>query len=267
MGRGLGYLAWKLDRRHRTIAHDNLRSSFQGTKSEADIQRIVVGCFQQLGESVIEFVRLPRYVRQEMARRVTVEGIEHLHRAREKGRGVLFLTGHFGNWELLAVALASFGFPIHVVARPLDNPWLDRWVNQRRSLTGNRVIEKQRSIGTILPLLKKGGAVGFLLDQNVAHGEGVFVQFFDRPACTTKGLALIALRKEVPVLPIFMIRQKEGRHRVRIDQEVSLIRTGDIEKDILRNTEQFTRVIESTIRVYPEQWLWVHQRWRTQPLR
>ncbi len=225
----------------------------------------MVGCFQNLGESVVEFARLPAYFKKEKNQWIEIEGLENVQNAIKKGKGILFFTAHLGNWELLAVTMASLGFPVHVVARPLDNPYLNVWVNRKRSLTGNTVINKNNSIRTILSLLRKGESVGFLLDQNTRKEDGVFVSFFNRLACTTKGLALIALRYDVPVIPVFIFRQPGGTHRLRFDKGLPLIRTGRMQEDVLQNTQQFTDVIESAIRETPAQWLWVHQRWKTQP--
>lgn len=264
MGRGLGSLAWKWDRHHREISLENLRKAYQANKTEADFQKISLGCFQFLGESMVEFANLPWLLRKENLNYFEVEGLEHLEAARKKGKGVIFLTAHFGNWEIMAMAMASLIFPFHVVARPLDNPLLDRWVNHRRSMKGNKVINKNQSIRKILSLLQKNEAVGFLLDQNTGKNDGVFVPFFNRPACTSKGLALIALRKEATVIPLFMKPRAKGGYSVFFDKEISIIRTGRLEEDIILNTQQFTSIIESVIREYPEKWLWVHQRWKTQ---
>jgi len=178
MGRGLGSLAWRLDRHHREISLENLRKAYQVNKTEADFQKISLGCFQFLGESMVEFANLPWLLRKENLNYFEVEGLEHLEAARKKGKGVIFLTAHFGNWEIMAMAIASLIFPFHVVARPLDNPLLDQWVNHRRSMKGNKVINKNQSIRRILALLQKNEAVGFLLDQNTGKNDGVFVPFF-----------------------------------------------------------------------------------------
>ena len=265
MGRRLGFLAWKWDRRHRQISFENLRRAYQRDKTETEIQKISLGCFRRLGESVVEFANLPRYLRKENSNYFTVKGLEHLDGARKKNKGIIFLTAHFGNWELMAGAIASLIFPFHFVVRPLDNPLLDRWVNQRRSMNGNQVISKHQSIRKMLSLLQKNEAVGLLLDQNTGKNDGVFVEFFNRPACTSKGLALIALRKEVSVIPLFMKSRANGGYIVFLGKEVSILRTGMLEEDIKRNTQQFTKIIESAVREDPEKWLWIHQRWKTQP--
>jgi KDO2-lipid IV(A) lauroyltransferase len=153
----------------------------------------------------------------------------------------------------------------HVIFRPIDNPFLDRFVERVRTCTGNQGVSKQKSMGRILRLLKSGEAIGILLDQNVAWQEGVFVNFFGELACTNEGLALLALKTGAAILPAFNVRERDGRYRVIIEPEITLIRTGDKAVDVQKNTELFTAVIERHIREYPDQWLWVHQRWKTRP--
>jgi KDO2-lipid IV(A) lauroyltransferase len=266
MGKKMGLLVWKLDKRDRTISLDNLQSAFQGSKNKKEIVKLSKACFQQLGESIVEYARFPRDLRKENEKRVSIEGLEHLLEARKKGKGVILLSGHFGNWELLGITLAQRGFAFHVVARRLDNPFLNAWVNRRRSMTGNKVIAKKQAMKTVLTLLKNGESVGFLLDQNAGSGEGVFVPFFNRPACTSKSVAVLALRRGVPVLPLFITRREGGQHRIRIEKELPIIRTGQTEEDIIKNTAQYTWILESKIREHPEQWVWIHRRWKTQPL-
>jgi len=266
MGKKMGLLAWKLDKRDRTISLNNLQNAFQGSKSKEEIVKLSKACFQQLGESIVEYARFPLDLRKENEKRVRIEGLEHLLEARKKGKGIILLSGHFGNWELLGITLADLGFPFHVVARRLDNPFLNAWVIRRRSMTGNKVIEKKQATKAVLTLLKSGESVGFLLDQNARSGEGVFVPFFNRPACTSKSVAVIALRRGVSVLPLFIIRQGGGQHRICIEKELPIIRTGQTEEDIIENTAQYTWIIENKIREHPEQWVWIHRRWKTQPL-
>jgi KDO2-lipid IV(A) lauroyltransferase len=261
----IGALLYAVDGRHRRIAQRNLALAFPG-KETAEREAIARQAFRNLGRMAAEFPFLLRLNGENFARYATYEGLEHFHRAREKGRGVLFLTAHFGNWEWMAglFPLAS-GHPCHVVFRPLDSPFLDRVVERLRTGTGNGTVPKQKAMGQILRLLKRGETVGILLDQNMAWQEGVFVDFFGEPACTNTGMALLARKTGAPVLPVFNFRQKDGRYRVIIEPEVPLVRTGNKELDVLKNTEAFTRVIERYIRDAPDHWLWVHQRWKTRP--
>jgi KDO2-lipid IV(A) lauroyltransferase len=159
-----------------------------------------------------------------------------------------------------------YGHPLSFLARPLDNPLLNRLVNSYRELSGNRAIDKNRSVRAVLEVLRRGGDVGLLIDVNVLADQGVFVDFFGIPACSTTGLAVFALRSEAPVVPGFLIwDERLKKHRLRFDPEIPLIRTGDFKEEVRLNTARFTKVIEEYARRYPDQWLWVHRRWNTRP--
>jgi KDO2-lipid IV(A) lauroyltransferase len=261
----LGRLFYLLDDRHRRIARRNLALAFP-EKGAPEREKIVQMAFRHLGRVAAEFPFIPRLGEEGIRRHVFFEGMENFRRAQEKGRGVIFLTAHFGNWEWMAAAFPLFSqHPCHVVFRPLDSPFLDRMVERLRTSTGNGTIPKQKAMGHILRLLKEGKTVGILLDQNMAWQEGVFVDFFGELACTNTGMALLALKTGAAVLPVFNIREEDGRYRAVIEPEVPLIRTGDKKSDVLENTQRFTRIIEGYIRNYPNHWLWVHQRWKTRP--
>ncbi len=262
---GLGRLLYLLDDRHRRIARRNLALAFP-EKDPRESEQIIRMAFSHLGRVAAEFFSIPRLGEKNVHRHVFFEGMENFHRAQEKRRGVIFLTAHFGNWEWMAAAFPLVSqHPCHVVFRPLDSPFLDRMVERLRTSTGNGTIPKQKAMGQILRLLKEGRTVGILLDQNMAWQEGVFVDFFGELACTNTGVALLALKTGAAVLPVFNIREKDGRYRTVIEPEVPLIRTGDKQSDVLQNTQQFTRIIEGYIRNYPNHWLWLHQRWKTRP--
>jgi KDO2-lipid IV(A) lauroyltransferase len=263
-GQGLGDLFYLLDAKHRRITLDNLRRSLGGERPEEELRRIARRTYRNVGASVAEFMKLSSLSPDRVGRWVRIEGMENYLAARAEGKGVLFLAAHFGNWELMSVALSMRGYRLFAVARPLDNPLLDRLINQKREQWGNRVLSKFGVAREVTQLLKKGESVGFLIDQNVSGRGGVFVPFFGRPASTNKGLALIALRTGAPVIPAYIVRDGEG-HRFIFEKEIELVRTGDIEADVLENTARFTRIIESYVRRYPDQWLWMHRRWKTQP--
>jgi KDO2-lipid IV(A) lauroyltransferase len=197
--------------------------------------------------------------------RVQVEGIEHLRSAMAQGKGALILTAHLGNWELLAASHVLTGFPLSVVVRLLDQPSLDRLVARFRARSLAELIDKRRAIAEVLSALRRQRMVGILLDQNASRREGVFVPFFGVPASTSKGLALLALKTGAPVVPIFIHREPDGRHRVIVDPAVPLPRTGNRERDLVEATAAFTRIIEAKVRRWPEQWLWIHRRWKTRP--
>lgn len=265
LGEGLGRLFFGIDRKHQRIAMDNLRIAFGAEKSDHELKSIARQSYQHLGRSLAELARIMTAPAEQVMESVVIEGLDHFFEAQKKGRGVLYLTAHLGNWELMALTQSLKGYPMHVVARPLDNPLLETILYRLRSRWGNRVIRKGGALREVLKLLKAGETVGFLLDQNVSLEQGVFVDFFGRPACTHKTLALLALRTGASVLPAFTFRRNDGRHHVAVEPPVVLEDTGDTEKDVVANTQKFTALIESYVRQHPDQWLWVHRRWKTQP--
>ena len=260
---GLFRLFYHLVPRQRLIAAHNLRCAFPD-KSDEEILRIARGVYRNMGIVAAEFFDIPYLTKENIGELVDVEGIDHCRQALEKGRGVLLFGAHFGNWELEAVAVSLLIKPFVVIYRPLDSPLLDHLVLKVRSSTGNTPLPKERAMRAMLRSLKNNEMLGILIDQNVAWYEGVFIDYFSRPACTTDGLALLALHTEAPVLPGYMARLPNGRYRLVIGPEVEVTRTGNREADILANTQRFTKIIEETVRQYPDQWLWVHQRWKTQ---
>jgi len=259
---GLWRIFYHLSPKQRFIAVHNLLCAFPD-KSMAEIVGIAKGAYRNLAIVCAEFFDLPRMNRERLDRLLDIEGLERTRQALEKKNGLLLVGAHFGNWELMAVASSSFLAPMNAVYRPLDNPFLDRVVRYVRSSTGNIPIPKRRAMLQMIRALSRGGIVGVLIDQNVSWKEGIFVEFFGRPACTTDGVAQMVLRGETPVMPAFMVRQHDGRYRLVIGDEIDIIRTGDWDADVKANTQQFTRIIEDMIRQYPDQWLWLHNRWKT----
>jgi KDO2-lipid IV(A) lauroyltransferase len=262
---GLSQLLFAIDGRHRRIAERNLALAF-GEKTDRERTQIVRSAFRNIGRVMAEFSYVPQLNEENIGRYILVEGQENFHRAREKGKGVLFFTAHFGNWEWMAAAFPiMFRCPCHVIVRPLDNRFLDGIVERLRTCTGNRTVPKEKSMGRLLRILSQGETVGVLLDQNVSWQEGVFVNFFGELACTNAGLALLALKTGASVVPAFNFRQADGRYRMVIGPEIPVIRTGDKDSDVEKNTELFTSVIERYVREYPDHWFWLHQRWKTRP--
>ena len=261
----LSQLVYALDDRHRRIAHRNLALAFP-EKNPKERKAIARSTFRNLGRVAAEFYFLPRLNEKNVGQYISLEGLENFHRAYDKGKGVLLLGAHFGNWEWMGASIPlQIHHPCHVIFRPLDNHFFDELVERLRIVTGNQTIPKEKAMGHILRLLKRGEVVGILLDQNMSWQEGVFVSFFGELACTNTGMALLALKTGAAVVPAFNIRERDGRYRVIIEPEVPLIRTGDKDLDVLKNTELFTQIIERYIRNYPDHWLWVHQRWKTRP--
>ena len=260
----LGKVLFLVDSKHRRIAMDNLTYAFGHEKQPEEIKKIAQQVFINLVKVVFEVGWSLQLDERRLAKHFKIDGYRHIKKAYEKGKGVLVLTAHCGNWELLSVIGAMIEYPVSMVVRSLDFKPLDRFFINLRSRFGGRIIPKQRSLRAILRILDRGEMVLLLMDQNVDWYEGVFVDFMGHRACTNKGLALLALKTGAPVVPVFMVREKSG-FRAEFGPEIFTVNTGDRQKDIEINTQEYNRVIENFIRRYPDQWFWVHQRWKTKP--
>ena len=261
----LGRLLFALDPKHRQIAIGNLTRAFGHEKSEAWIRVTARRVFENLFRILFEVGWSLKLKNDELHKYFTVSGLSSYRNAMAKGKGVLLLGAHFGNWEIQMAAAHLIGMPMRVVYRTLDAKGLDRFVLEYRSRFGAQMISNQRgAIRKIYASLRKGYPVGLLMDQNVDWYEGVFVDYFGHRACTNTGMAVLALKSEAPVVPFFLIRKGNGFECI-LGPELPLIRTGDQTKDIEENTRQYNRVIETYARRFPDQWFWVHQRWKTRP--
>lgn len=261
----VAYLLFLLSPKLRKTAEFNLRLAFPDW-TEAQRAAVIQKMTRNLGWMAAEFAHLPKYSKQNIEDVVILDGHENFLQGHQQGKGVLYLTGHIGAWELSSFAHALYGYPLHYMARPLDNRRLDLLVNRYRSLSGNRPIFKNESARTMLKVLKVAGTVGILADQNTMPEEGVFVDFFGTPACTTTGLARVALHTGAAVVPGYVFWDPQiKKYRLRFEPPVELTRTGNTDRDILENTQKFTKVLEQIIRKYPDQWVWLHGRWNTRP--
>jgi len=251
--------------RLRKVGMRNLEMAYPGMPAK-ERRRILRGVFVSLGRQLAEFCLFPSYTPENVGRVVIYDGFENFERARAKGKGVLFLTGHLGGWELSSFFHSLQGHPLQIVMRGLDNPYVDRLVQSYRTMHGNSVVDKDDFVRGLLGAMKKGETVGILMDTNMTPPQGVFVDFFGIPACTASGLARIAMRTDAAVVPGFCVWDSVLRkYRLRFDPAMELIRTGADDEDVLTNTALFTEKIEEFVRKYPEQWLWVHRRWKTRP--
>jgi KDO2-lipid IV(A) lauroyltransferase len=249
----------------RKTAEFNLKLAFPEW-TDAQRQATLHGMVRSLGWMAAEFARMPRYNRKNIEEIIVLDGNENFLEGQRRGKGVLLLTAHLGAWELSSFAHALYGYPLHYMARPLDNSRLDALVNRYRGVSGNQPIFKNESARTMLKILKDTGTVGILADQNTMPSEGVFVDFFGVPACTTSGIARVALHTDAAVVPGYAVWDEAlQKYRLRFEPPLELIRTGDAERDIQENTQRFAKVTEEIIRNYPEQWVWVHARWKTRP--
>jgi KDO2-lipid IV(A) lauroyltransferase len=261
----IGRVWFRVDAKHRNIALSNLKRAWGDELDENERETIGRRNFSHLARVMLELPYLRKLSATNVDRFVTFVGAEHFLTALDKGKGLLFLTSHFGNWEMMALAFSLKYRPAYIVVRPLDNPFLDRLVNGMRSRGRNQLVDKKGSVRRVLRLLRQGEIVALLMDQNVDWYEGVFVPFFRDIACTSKALTVIALRTGAPVVPVYNVRQPDGRYRVIFEPEIPLVITGDKTRDMEETTALLNRIIESYVRRYPEQWFWVHQRWKTRP--
>jgi Kdo2-lipid IVA lauroyltransferase/acyltransferase len=245
--------------RLRRVALRNLALAMP-EKAAAEHRRIADGVFRSIARLILALARFPTISRQTVSDWIRCEGYEHFEQALARGHGVLFATAHLGNWELSAFAHALLCAPMHVLVRPLDNPRIDRLIARRRALSGNHLIEKKDSARAILKALAANQAVGILVDQNASLDEGIFVDFFGVPACAGTAFARLAARSGATVIPGFALwSEAERRYVLRFYPPLEI--TGNAEDD----TRRLHRQLEAVIREYPDQWLWIHRRWKTRP--
>ena len=243
----------------------NLELAFPEWKT-AEREQTLRRLYRNLGWLLAEFCQMPKYTRENSTAFLRYDGLERYLAARDKGNGVLIVTGHLGAWELSSFYHSLMGHPMSMVIRRLDNARVDALVNRIRCLHGNRVLHKDDFARGLLGAMRQGETVGILMDTNMTPPRGVFVPFFGHLACTASGLARVAARTGAAVLPGFMLwEERERKYVLRFGPEIPLASTGDDDLDAIENTARFTAVIESYVRQYPSQWLWVHRRWKTRP--
>lgn len=258
----VGAIHYLVDLRHQRLTIQHLQLAFGETKTLSELKQIAWNSYKGQGKSLAESIYLPSMSLSKIQEWVKVDGLSHYAEAIQRGKGVIILTAHLGNWEIIPKAFLAHSFRIHGTVRPLNNPYLDKISRQWREKNGMGVINKGQDTHRIIKLLKQGEAVGFLLDQNTHEEDSVFVDFFGQEAATNKGVALLALRSGATVVPVFMRRENLG-HRMIIDPPLTLIKSGSNKDDILSATALFTKIIESHVKQNPEQWLWIHRRWKT----
>ncbi len=265
IGAGIGTLAYRLVPRLRSVGMRNLELAFPAW-TVGQRHETLGKLYRNLGWLLAEFCQMRRYTRENSRPFLHYDGLERYLAARDKGKGVLIVTGHLGAWELSSFYHSLMGYPMSMVIRRLDNPRVDQLVNDIRCLHGNRVLHKDDFARGLLGAMRQGETVGILMDTNMTPPQGVFVPFFGKPACTASGLARVALRTGAAVLPGFMLwEEAEQRYVLHFGDEIVFERTGDDEADAVTNTARCTAVIEDYVRRYPDQWLWVHRRWKTRP--
>ncbi|HZS08629.1 MAG TPA: lysophospholipid acyltransferase family protein [Blastocatellia bacterium] len=264
-GQAVGALARLLRPRLSRHADINLRLAFPDL-DERGRQHIQRRVFRNLGQLLGEVSQFPRLNRENISSVVVYEGLENFLAARDEGRGVILLTGHIGAWELSVYAHSIYGHPMSFLKRNVDNPLVEGLADSYRTRYGNHGIDKRGSVREVLKTLKSGGVVGILADLNATSEEGVFVDFFGVPACTTAGVATLALRTGAAVLPGYVVwDEAAGIHRLHFEKPVETISTGNQKEDVVANTARYAKVLEDIIRRHPDQWLWIHRRWKTRP--
>jgi len=264
LGRALGRLLADLDPRHVRIAAENMRHAFPHW-DEARRLRTARAVYAHFGQTLLDILWLDGRPREAFLSLVVEEGRANVDPVRAAGRGAVYVTAHFGNWEFYGVAWAWMGEPIGVVARPLDNPALDARLRGFRAQSGNTVISKRRALGEILRLIRSGQGVAILVDQNVQEQDGIFVDFFGRKAATTTVAAALTVKTGCALVPVHCESLPDGRYRFVYGRPVEWTSSGNRQEDIARLTQAMTAVIEGWVRERPEQWLWMHRRWKTQP--
>ena len=264
VGTSLGRLAFFTMKKLRRVGFQNLGLAFPGL-AEAEHRRILKSSFEQLGRQLAEFCQMRHYSPKQISSFIHYDGLDRYEAAVSRGKGVFVLTGHLGAWELSSFFHSLMGFPMGMVIRRLDNLIADEQVNRIRCQHGNRVLHKDDFARGLLSEMRAGRTVGILMDTNMTPPQGVFVPFFDRLACSASGLARVARKTGAAVLPGFLLEEPAGRYRLHFGEEIELTSTEDADADAMVNTARFTKVLEGYIRQYPEQWLWMHRRWKTRP--
>jgi KDO2-lipid IV(A) lauroyltransferase len=264
-GAEIGVLAFRLIRRLRMSGLRNLELALPEL-SEAERLVLLRRVYRNLGWQLAEFCQMADYTLEQANRIIHYKGLENYLAARERGKGVLVLTGHLGAWELSSFYHSLAGHPMGMVIRRLDNPLVDRFVNRIRCLHGNRVIHKDDFARGLIASMRANETVGILMDTNMTPPQGVFVPFFGVAACTASGMARVAAKTGAAVVPGFLAwEESEGRYVLHFGARIEVLDTGDAEQDAVVNTARFTAVLEASIRRYPDQWLWMHRRWKTRP--
>ncbi len=255
-----------MDSRHRRIALENLNSAFGDEKSQEQINAVAEQTFKNIAYIPFEMGWSLRLNEKKIKSYFTIYGGARLMEYAGKGRGVFLLTAHMGNWELLPIAGKMMKCPISIIYRPLDFQPLNAFIENLRTRFGAKLIPKANSMRKILRAQRNGDAVATLMDQSADWYDGVITDFFNRRAFTSKGLALLVSKTKAPVIPLFIAREGRG-YRVEFGDPLSLVQSPDKTREIEENTQIFTDCIEAFIRRYPDQWFWVHRRWKNKSFR
>ena len=265
LGGFLGKLAYFIiaDTRRRT--QNNLKMAFGEEKDEGEIKKLALNVFENAGKNVADAIRLKNMKWEEIEKITKIEGLEYFDNVYKMGKGVIALTGHIGNFELLAAYLSLKGYKLSVIGRELYDRRLDALLVKSRESVGLENIPLSASVKQIIKALRAGGVLGVLADQDSRRVRGVFVNFFERPARTPVGPALLAYKTQSPIVPMAIVREGDDKYKIMVKEPIKLASSDDEEKNIIQTTQEYTKVLESVIRKYPSQWLWMHDRWKSKP--
>ncbi len=265
VGRLMGFIAYASARNLRRAGKRNLELAFP-EKNEFERRQILRSCFASLGRQLGVFSQFSTAASNSMLDLIDLEGLEHLEAARARGRGVILFTGHLGAWELTSLALSLRDHPLSFLVRRIDNPKVEQLVDVRRTRFGNRTLDKLSAARSMVRILRSGETLGLLLDLNTLPDEAIFVDFFGIPASTGFMVAKLALRTEAPIIPIFAPwEEKRKKFTVRVEPPVSIDFSGNEDDDVRKLTAKLSLIVENQIKRYPDQWLWIHKRWKTRP--
>ncbi|MFC2168275.1 lysophospholipid acyltransferase family protein [Acidobacteriota bacterium] len=264
LGRKLGFIFYLFDKRRRHIAVSNLSSALGNNLSPDSLKSIARRSFSHFGEVLMDIIKFSTLKEQNKSRLIEIEGMEHIQNALLEKKGVLLFSGHFGNWEIAPHVISRLG-PLKVMARPLDNVFLEKELYHMRLKLGEEVIYKHNAAREVLRALRENNMVAILIDQNVLDSEAVFVDFFGKAAATTPGLATFHLRTQAPLVPVFSTPTSAHTFSIKILPPVKVSLSGEYNQDVLKITQICTKIIEDQIRDNPKFWLWFHNRWKTRP--
>lgn len=262
---GLAKLVQVLHRKLWRVGLRNLQIAFPDMKY-VERKRILRHVYSGLGRQLAEFTRFPRYTRQNAQQIAIYEGFENFDAALKAGKGVLLLTGHFGAWEIGSFVHSLNGYPIKIVVRDLDNARVDALVKRYRTMHGNETIDNREFLRGLLSAMRGNETVGILMDTNMTPPQGVFVDFFGTAACTAAGMARVALKTGATVVPAYTLWDRDlKKYKICFDSPLKTIDTGDVASDVTANTARYNAALEGIVRRHPDQWLWIHRRWKTRP--
>lgn len=264
IGAFFGNFAYIVLGEYRRLSKKHLKDAFNGVLSDEEASKIAKSCFSNLGKGFAEILSLPK-IKKNIDKLISIQGIENIDRAFKEGKGVIAVTGHIGNWEFLPMYFAQKGYSTNVIARPIYYEKYNEWIMFLRKSMGVNIIFRTDSPRKILRLLKNNELVGIVPDQDIDSIEGVFVDFFGEKAFTPSAPVKLAMVSGSPIVPIFIIRESNDKHTIYVEEPIRVESSGNRELDLLFFTQKWSNVLESYVRKFPDQWVWMHKRWKTRP--